>query len=193
MHRIIVLAFSTLDGITQDPDGSEGTPHGGWMFRHGPDAVTGDKFKLGPLLATGVLLLGRKTWQSFARIWPSRSDDFSVAMTRIPKLVASRSRPDLSSYANSSFMTGDLFETVEQQKAERDVIVTGSHSLVAALAQRDYVDEYRIVILPSVLGKGTRLFDPEAPPRDWRLASAESRGAGVLLRYERAGGLLPGF
>ena len=62
MGRVIVMAFVSLDGITEDPDGSEKTPHGGWMFRYGPEAVAGDKFGLGEILDTGVLLLRRRTW-----------------------------------------------------------------------------------------------------------------------------------
>ena len=66
MYRTIVIAFSTLDGVVEDPDGRDGTPNGGWAFRHGAEAVAGDKFKLGTILETGVLLMGRKTWQAFS-------------------------------------------------------------------------------------------------------------------------------
>ena len=95
--RTIAIAFSTLDGVIEDPDGRDGTPNGGWAFRHGPEAVAGDKFRLGSLFDSGVLLMGRKTWQQFSRLWPSRTDDFSAAMNRIPKLVVSRTVCDLVS------------------------------------------------------------------------------------------------
>ena len=65
---VIVIEFITLDGIVSDPDGSGGTPAGGWVFRHGHEAVTGDPFRLGSVLDNGVLLLGRKTWELFSRI-----------------------------------------------------------------------------------------------------------------------------
>jgi len=185
MHRTIVIAFSTLDGFIQDPDGRGGTPNGGWMFRHGPEAVTGDKFRLGPLFASGVLLLGRKTWQLFAGIWPNRTDDFSKSMNRIPKLVASRTEVDFRSWENSSRIEGELFEAIEAQKATRDVIITGSASVVHELIQRDRVDEYRILVLPTILGAGTRLFENGVAPRDLQLVSVEKSGAGALLRYER--------
>jgi hypothetical protein len=42
MSRVIVIEFVTLDGVTQDPDGNEGFGPGGWAFRFGPEAVTGD-------------------------------------------------------------------------------------------------------------------------------------------------------
>jgi dihydrofolate reductase len=185
MHRTIVIAFSTLDGRTQDPDGSDGTPNGGWAFRHGPEAVAGDKFRLGPVLETGVLLLGRKTWQLFSRLWPSRSDPFSRAMNRIPKLVASRTLTDFSAWENSSHIEGDPFEAVEMQKATRDVVVTGSVSVIRELIRRDRVDEYRTLVFPTILGGGVRLFEDGSVPRELRLASVEQSGAAVLSRYER--------
>ena len=60
MSRIIVIQFTSLDGVVHDPDGAERSAHGGWAFRHGPQAVAGDKFRLGALLDTGALLLGRR-------------------------------------------------------------------------------------------------------------------------------------
>ena len=193
-HRTIFLAYSTLDGFIEDPDGRGGTPNGGWMFRHGPEVVAGDKFRLGPILSTGVMLLGRKTWQLFSQIWPGRSDDFSMAMNRIPKLVATRTLTDFSAWKSSSRVEGDLLEVVDRQKVARDVIITGSASVVHALAQQDLVDEYRIIVLPTILGRGARLFEIESTPRDLRLVAAEKSGAGVFLRYERAAatGLMTG-
>lgn len=187
MYRTIVIAFSTLDGVIEDPDGTGGTPDGGWAFRHGPEVVTSDPFKLGPVLDTGVLLLGRKTWQQFARIWPTRTDEFSLAMNRIPKLVASRTAADLSAWGNSSLIAGDLLETVCQQRASHDVIVTGSASVVHALAEADLVDEYRILLFPDVVGHGTKLFTGKAAPTRLRLVSAETAGPAVLIRHEREG------
>ena len=183
--RTIVVAFSTLDGVIQDPVGSEGTPGGGWVFRNGPAGVAGDRFKLGSTLDGGVLLLGRTTWQQFAEIFPSRTSDFDVAMNRVPKLVASRTLSDLSAFPNSSLMDGDLALAVEKQKAERDVIVMGSASVVHALAQADLVDEYRILFFSSAVGAGTRLFAADAAPAHFRLASAEMSGQEILARYER--------
>ena len=63
MSRLIVIEFVSLDGVMHDPDGSDGTPQGGWAFRYGREAVAGDKFGLGEILDTGSMLLGRRTWQ----------------------------------------------------------------------------------------------------------------------------------
>jgi dihydrofolate reductase len=64
-------------------------------------------------------------------------------MNRMPKLVVSRTRTDLSAWQNSSLMSGELLDVVERTKAGRDVIVAGSASIVHALEEHDRVDEYR--------------------------------------------------
>jgi dihydrofolate reductase len=183
-HRTIVITFLSLDGVMQDPSGD--TPNGGWAFRHGPEAVAGDKFGLGPILATGVMVYGRKTWEEFSRIWPTRSDDFSAAMNRIPKLVATSTLTDLSAWENSTRIEENLVDEVEKQKAKRDVVVVGSASVVHALARLDRVDEYRIKIFPSIVGAGTRLFETGSAPRHLRLVAVEKSGGAALLRFERA-------
>jgi len=186
MYRTIVIAFSTIDGIIEDPDGTGETPNGGWAFRHGPEAVAGDKFKLGLLFQSGVLLLGRKTWQQFSLLWPARTDDFSRAMNRIPKLVASRTVSDVSAWENSTLLAGDLLDAVAKLKTERDVIVAGSASVVHALAAHDLVDEYRISMFPELVGRGIKLFTDRTVPAQLQLISAETVGSNVLVRYERA-------
>jgi dihydrofolate reductase len=185
MHRTIVIAFSTLDGVVADPDGRDGTPNGGWAFRHGPEFVAGDKFKLERVLQTGVLLMGRRTWQAFSKLWPNRTDDFSTAMNRIPKLVVSHAETDLSAWANSSPLIGNLADAVAETKAEHDVVVVGSASVVHALAEQDLVDEYRIMVFPDLVGKGTKLFTAGTAPTHLRFISAETAGPAVLTRYER--------
>jgi hypothetical protein len=72
MSHVIVIEFVSLDGVMQDPHGHEGFRHGGWAFRYGPEPVTGDPFALSEVLDTGALLLGRRTRQMFAGIWPGR-------------------------------------------------------------------------------------------------------------------------
>ena len=178
---VIVIEFATLDGIVSDPDGSAGTPHGGWAFRHGRENVGGDKFRLGPVLDDGILLLGRRTWELFSRLWPQRDDPFSFRMNAAEKLVVSRTRTDLSAWGNSRLLRGDLVEAVKG--AERDVLVTGSLSVVRALQDADLVDEYRLLTFPTVLGEGERLF--RDGPLHLECVSAEQSGAAVFATYRR--------
>src|SRR3954451_24502005 len=123
LMSVVVIEFITLDGIVSDPNGSEGTPAGGWAFRFGPEAVAGDKFRLGSVLDDGVMLLGRRTWQLFSGLWPRRDDPFSARMNAVPKLVASRTLTDTSAWGNSRLLDGDLVDAVRHER--RDVIVTG--------------------------------------------------------------------
>lgn len=183
---VIVIEFVTLDGIVSDPDGSAGTPRGGWAFRHGPEAVAGDKFRLGRTLDDGVLLLGRATWQLFSRLWPGRDDPFAARMNTVPKLVASRplTDTDTSVWGNSRILDGDLVDAVRRER--RDVVVTGSLSVVDRLMAADPVDEYRLLTFPTVLGTGRRLFPDDGPRAELECLAVEQVGAAVLTRYRRA-------
>ncbi|MGW9027783.1 dihydrofolate reductase family protein [Streptomyces sp. NPDC055722] len=181
---VIVIQFVTLDGIVSDPDGSGGTPAGGWAFRHGPETVAGDKFQLGSTLDDGVLLLGRTTWQLFSRIWPGRDDPFAARMNAAPKLVVSRTVTDTSAWVNSRVIDGSLIDVVKREK--RDVIITGSLSVVHALMAEELIDEYRLLTFPTILGTGRRLFPDDGPRTDLECLSAERAGAAVLVQYRRA-------
>ena len=183
MGRVIVIEFTTLDGVIQDPDGSEQTANGGWAFRFGPEAVAGDKFRLGDVLDSGAMLLGRRTWQLFSRIWPSRTDQFSSKMNAIPKYVASRSLQQVDQWNNSVLIEGDLIEAVRQLKADQDVVVAGSISVAHALVRGNLVDEYRLLVFPIALGEGTRLFEAGSSV-ELELASVERSGAAALLTYQ---------
>ena len=181
---VIVIEFITLDAIVSDPDGSDGTPAGGWAFRHGPEAVAGDKFQLGTVLDQGVMLLGRKTWELFARIWPGRDTPFAARMNAVPKLVASRTLTDTAAFPNSKVIDGDPVAAVRDEP--RDVIITGSlPSLVHALQAGDLVDEYRLLTFPTVLGAGRRApvpGRPPAPPPGMLLSRSDRTSRAVPVR-----------
>jgi dihydrofolate reductase len=187
MNRVIVIEFTTLDGVVEDPDGSLGTPFGGWAFRYGPEAVTGDKFKLGSRLDSAALLFGRGTWQLFSRLWPPRTDEFSTTMNKAPKWVASRTLDEVGAWANSELIRGELTSEVLELRRDRDVIVIGSVSVVHQLMRHDLVDEYRLLVFPAVVGTGARLFESPAGTEGLRLSSVEQSGAAALLCYERSG------
>jgi dihydrofolate reductase len=180
--KVIVNQFVTLDGVVEDPDGSGGTPGGGWAFPSGPKRVAGDDFKLGSILDTGVFLMGRTTWEVFSGRWPNRSDEFADVMNRIPKVVVSRSAPALDAWSNSSLLEGELVAGVADLTRHQDVVVVGSTSVVHALAAADAVDEYRLLVIPTALGAGERLF---VAPVDLQLTSIETVGEAVLARYDR--------
>ena len=185
MGRVIVIEFVSIDGVMEDPDGRGGFDRGGWAFRYGPEAVAGDKFRLGELFNTGALLFGRQTWQQFSRLWPARDDAFSIKMNTVPKLVASRTLTRVDEWQNSELLQGDLVAEVVARKATHDLIVVGSASIAKTLIAHDLVDEFRLKLFPLVIGAGTRLFD-DGTPVELELISTEQSGAAALLTYQRA-------
>jgi len=185
MNRVIVIEFMSLDGVIQDPDGNEGFRQGGWAFRYGPEPVTNDPFALGEVLDAGALLLGRRTWEMFAKIWPGRDDPFSSQMNAMPKLVVSRSLERAAGWKNSTVVQGDLAAAVQERKRAQDILVMGSASLVRTLMASDLVDEYRLMVFPLILGEGTRLFPDGTAPVNLALASAQATGPAVKLVYAR--------
>ncbi len=185
MGRVIVIEFMSIDGVMEDPDGRGGFDRGGWAFRYGPEAVAGDKFRLGELFKTGALLFGRRTWQQFSRLWPARDDAFSTSMNTVSKLVASRTLARVDEWQNSQLLQGDLVDEVVARKATQDLIVVGSASIAKALIAHDLVDEFRLKLFPLVIGTGTRLFD-DGTLVELELISTEQSGAAALLTYQRA-------
>ena len=188
MSGVIVIEFASLDGVMHDPDGSDGSPQGGWAFRYGPEALAGDKFGLGEVLDTGAMLLGRRTWELFAKIWPGRDDPFSAKMNAMPKIVVSRSLEHATEWQNSAVLRGDLITEVRKRKQARDIVITGSASVVHMLAAHGEVDEYRLIVFPLVLGEGTRLFPDGTAPVSLALVSAQTVGPAVRLIYTRETG-----
>jgi dihydrofolate reductase len=179
MDDVIVIQFSTLDGVVSDPDGRWGTSYGGWAFRYGQGPVSDDKFRLGARMEQGVQLYGRRTWEHFARLWPGRDGDYARLMNAVPKRVATRTGIDATAWSNSAAIDGDPVAWVTDERARRDIVVIGSLSLVHALAAADLVDEYRLITFPTVAGQGDRLF-AAAMPADFRFTVAEPADAAAL-------------
>ncbi len=180
---VIAAYFITLDGFISDPDGSYGTPGGGWAFRHGPESFAGDKFQYGSLLERGTMLLGRRTWQLFAQRWPGRDTPFAAQINAARKLVASRTLTDVSAWQNSRLLTDDLIDAVKG--ADSDIFVVGSVAVAHELISAGLVDEYRLLTDATILGTGQRLFPDGTPPAHLKLLQAEESGPFLFTRYGR--------
>jgi dihydrofolate reductase len=184
MGRVIVIQYITLDGVVEDPDGRGGTDFGGWAMRYGPQGISGDKFRLGSMMRTGVLLFGRRTWEHFSTLWPTRDDDFSRHMNAATKAVATSHDIDPAQWANSTAVEGELETWVRETTATKDVVVIGSGTVVSRLEAADLVDEYRLITFPIAVGVGRTLF-----PHGRKLAVTGTVpvGPGVLTYYSVEG------
>ncbi len=183
MARLIVSQFTTVDGVIEDPGGAEGV--GGWAFKFERGAE-GDRFKVDEVMASEALLLGRVTYEGFAAAWPSREGDFADKFNGMPKYVVSTTLRD-PEWSNTTVISEDVPASVRALKEREggDILVNGSPTLVKTLADHDLVDEYRLMVFPTVVGAGKRLF-PEGVTVDV-LELVESRPVGddgvVILIY----------
>src|SRR5215218_9215259 len=119
MGKVVVSQFISLDGVVEDPGGAEEFDRGGWAFKfdRGPE---GDKLKLDEVIASEALLLGRVTYEAFAKAWPSRSGDFADKFNSMPKYVVSTTLKD-PEWNNSTVLdSGDATAQVRKLKEEFD-------------------------------------------------------------------------
>lgn len=151
MGNVIVSQFITVDGVVEDPGGSENHERGGWAFEfnRGED---GDKFKLDEVMAADALLLGRTTYEGFAAAWPSREGDFADKFNNMPKYVIS------STLSGPEWNNTHVIGLDDVPGLDGEILVNGSVQLVNALFDANLVDELRLMVFPVVLGKGKRLF-----------------------------------
>jgi dihydrofolate reductase len=181
MGRIVVTEFISLDGVIEDPGGSEDYKYGGWSFEinRGDE---GDKFKLDEALDAAALLLGRRTYEGFASSWPSRDGEFADKFNNMPKYVVSSTLKD-PEWTNSTVISDDLASEVGRlkQDIDGDIVVHGSAQLVQALVEEGLVDELRLMVFPVVLGTGKRLFGETSDKRPLRLSDSKIVGDGVAI------------
>jgi|HubBroStandDraft_6_1064221.scaffolds.fasta_scaffold750135_2 dihydrofolate reductase len=183
MAKLVVSEFMTLDGVIEDPGGAEGTPTGGWAFRF-DNGAEGKRYKYEELMAAGAQLLGRVTYQGFARAWPTMTgDEFGVKMNEMPKYVVSSSSLD-PDWQNSQRLDGELADGVGglKERYDGDILVGGSATLVRSLAALGLIDEYRLMVYPVVLGAGRKLFDG-ASQSPLRLTDTQPAGECLILTY----------
>jgi dihydrofolate reductase len=188
--RIVVTEFVSLDGVVEAPGGGEDFKYAGWTFqiKRGDE---GEKFKLDETLSSEALLLGRVTYEGFAKAWPSVKDDagFADKFNSMPKYVVSSTLED-PEWNNSTVLKGDAVEEVSKLKQELDgdIVVHGSPQLAQTLIEHDLVDEYRLMVFPVVLGTGKRLFGETTDKKSLRLVDSKVVGDGVaILVYQPAG------
>jgi dihydrofolate reductase len=193
MGKIVVTEFISLDGVIEDPGGSEDYEYGGWSFEYdrGED---GDQFKMDELNDADASLLGRVTYEGFAAAWPERAGDedeggFAEKINSMPKYVVSTTIND-PGWQNSHLISENVPEEVEKLKGtyEGDIQVAGSATLVKTLLENDLVDQWNLMVFPTILGSGKRLFADGVPRRKLKLV--EDRGVGSdgirVEIYERA-------
>ena len=185
MGRIVVTEFMSVDGVMEDPGGSEGWERGGWAFKYKRGAE-GDQFKLDEVMAADGLLLGRTTYEGFAEAWPSREGEFADKFNGMAKYVVSSTLSD-PSWSNTTVIKPDaIVEEVSKLREQPggDILINGSAQLIQTLLDNNLVDEVRLMVFPVVLGGGKRLFADTAAPAGLKLTDNRPAGECTILIYE---------
>jgi dihydrofolate reductase len=187
MGKIAITEFMSIDGVIEDPGGSEDFKYGGWSFEFNR-GDEGDKFKLNEVMEAEAHLLGRVTYEEFAAAWPSRDGALADKLNRDPKHVVSTTLRE-ASWQNTTVIRRDVIDAIStlKDRAQGTILVAGSATLVDTLLSARLVDELRLMVFPTVLGRGRRLFSNHLDRVRFTLASSRTIGPdGVQLHiYEQ--------
>jgi dihydrofolate reductase len=174
MRKVIASTYMTLDGRMDDLQE--------WAAPHDSDAVA--KFHEDVLANSDGLILGRKTYEIFAAIWPPRAGKVAYGdkINSIAKYVATTTLTDLA-WENSHLIEGDLAAGVAKLKQQpgQDLVVYGGRALTQSLQSHDLIDEYRIMVHPLLLGKGRSFFADAGPRVDLEFVDSTVIPPGVAV------------
>ncbi len=174
MRRVVATEYVTLDGIMEEP--------GNWSFPFWSDEAA--KFKSDELFASDALLLGRVTYEGFAKAWPTMpgTGEFGERMNGLPKYVVSTTLQTVA-WNNSRLIKEHVAEEIAtlKQQPGQDILLEGSGQLLRTLMEHDLVDEYRLMLYPLVLGSGKRLFTEESAKKVLRLVETKPLSSGVVV------------
>lgn len=176
--KLVVTEFITLDGAFESPEQ--------WSLSYW--GVDIGAFKDNERAAADALLLGRKTYETFAKAWPSRTGALAERMNSLPKYVVSKSSSHLP-WNNSHLIDGNVVDAVRKLKAQpgRELLVDGSATLVQSLLAQGLVDRLNLLVFPLVLGAGRRRLLDLAETTKLKLVRCEAFASGVTgLIYDAA-------
>jgi dihydrofolate reductase len=185
MRKITAGLFISLDGVVENPQD--------WHFPYFNDEMGAAVDAT--LRASDTILLGRKTYASFAGAWPQREAageedaDFAKALGDARKIVVSNQQLEFT-WRNSEQLNGDLVGAVTALKNEpggTNIAMSGSVSIVRQLLAAGLLDELHLLVHPIAVRKGMRLFDEGESPIPLRLISSEAFETGVLNLVYGAG------
>jgi dihydrofolate reductase len=179
MRKINAWLYMTLDSVIEAPEN--------WVIADDDmfGAMEADYAK------SDALLLGRRTYETFASSWPERGSEVPNAdwMNNTRKYVVSTTL-ESPEWNNSTLIEGDVAEAVARLKQEdgKDIMVNGSGALVRTLMRDHLLDELRLFVHPVVVGSGIRLFDDASDPAELALVDSHAYDNGVIsLTYKPAG------
>jgi dihydrofolate reductase len=161
MRDLVYTGFMSLDGVMDSPGGGPGEEHrsGGWVVNDIEFLPEAFSLKGEEIEDTTALLLGRRSYESFAPVW--RESDDHAAYQELPKYVVSSTLPDdaLVEGWGPTTILRSADEVAELKKSEGGAIfIHGSAELARRLADAGLIDRYHLLVFPVLLGAGKSLF-----------------------------------
>ncbi len=157
-----------------------------WTVGQRSVGKTAKGIKHDELFASDALLLGRVTYEGFAKAWPTMTDtgDFGERMNSLPKYVVSRTLETVE-WNNSRLIKENIAEEISKLKQQpgMDILLAGSGQLLRTLMEHDLVDVYRFMLHPIVLGSGKRLFQDGIDTKVLRLVNTSAFSSGIVVLY----------
>jgi len=176
MRRLIVSNLMSLDGFFEGP-----RQNIDWFM------VDDEFFDYAKemLRAADTLLFGRATYEHMAGYWPKApSDEIADKMNGLPKLVASRTLQQVS-WNNSKLIKGKVADEVAELKRKpgKDIVLLGSSILASSLLRDGLIDEYRVILAPLLIGRGSPLFKDINEKIQFKLGKTRLLKSGVIVLY----------
>ncbi|TDC08812.1 dihydrofolate reductase [Streptomyces sp. 8K308] len=195
--KLVLQEFLSLDGVSQGPgspveDTSDGFTRGGWFVPYLDEEF--DRVAADWLGEADAFLFGRRTYQNFARDWPTMTDHPSAPILNgRPKYVASHTLTEADpGWDPTTILSGDVPAQVaelKRQRSGRELQVHGSARLAQSLLAAGLIDELRLVIAPVVVGQGRRLFPDGGAPAGLRPVSQRTTPGGLSVHVFESAGL----
>lgn len=183
MRKIYAGLYLSLDGVMEAPEK--------WTFPYSNDELgqaIGAQFA-----ASDALLLGRRTYEEFAAVWPQRTSvefgPVADAMNHTPKYIVSTTLNTVD-WQNSTLIKGNVVEELTRLKQQpgKNIAISGSATLVRSLLRDGVLDELQLLVCPIVVGSGRRLFEDGGQQTPLKLEDSKAFSTGVLsLVYAPAG------
>jgi dihydrofolate reductase len=195
--KLTTMTQITVDGVVQgnggtsDEDRRNGFVRGGWALGAGDDETRA--FLAQTYQRADAFLFGRRTYELFAGGWGTidelRTHPIGVALNETPKYVASTTLT-APRWEGTTVLADDLATAIAELKAKPggELQVHGSGTLIRWLLENDLVDEMTLLVVPVVLGQGTRLFPDSGPDIALDLIDSRVDSKGLMTQVYRPGG-----
>jgi len=179
MRELVLQMGVSIDGYVAALNGAHD-----WGYKGEDPAFT--EWKLGSLRGAGAHLMGGRTYEDMASVWPHSSSDVARAMNEIPKVVFSRTL-ERAEWPESQIAAGDLAEEITRLKAAEGsyLLAHGGARFAQALSREGLVDEYRLVIQPAALGDGMPMFKDLPSRLALELVDAQTYATGTAVHVYR--------